>query len=151
MSRHVSCVTCHMSHVTCHMSHVMCHMSHVTCHVSHVTCHLSQLKKKKWTKWWSLWVEGLLSTGHTPSSFTTAQCILPEYIFPTIFSCKWLITCYKHSLIYSWGFYVIDVMTCDTWHGTYNMWHVTPDTWQMTFEKKILPHHKKNVSPYKRI
>ena len=54
-----------MSHVTCRMSHVTCHKSHVTCHVSHVTCHMSFF----WTNWWILWVEGLLSTGPTPSSF----------------------------------------------------------------------------------
>ena len=47
----------HVSHVTCHVSHVMCHISCVTCHVSHVTFFL--------TKWWSLSVEGLLSTGPT--------------------------------------------------------------------------------------
>ena len=38
-------------------------MSHVTCHVSLVTCHVFL------DKWWRLSVEGLLSTGHTPSSF----------------------------------------------------------------------------------
>ena len=53
----------------------MCHMSCVTCHVSHVMCHTSFylfififLR----TKWWSLSVEGLLSTGLTPSSFYNA-------------------------------------------------------------------------------
>ena len=45
--------------------HVTCHLSHVTCHMSRVTCHVS-----KWTKWWSLSVEGLLSTGPTPSSLS---------------------------------------------------------------------------------
>ena len=59
---------CHMSHVTCHMSHVTCHMSCVRCHVSHVTFF--------WggggTKWWSSSVEGLLSTGPTPSSCFTS-------------------------------------------------------------------------------
>ena len=46
-----------------------CHVSHVTCHVSHVTCHGSRFFLLLfWTKWWSLSVEGLLSTGPTPSS-----------------------------------------------------------------------------------
>ena len=51
---------------------VMCHVSRVTCHVSRVTCHVSfflLLFFFFWTKWWSLLVEGLLSTGPTPSSF----------------------------------------------------------------------------------
>ena len=52
------------SRVTCHR--VMCHMS--SCHVSHVTCHISQFFFFL-TKRWSLSVEGLLSTGPTPSSF----------------------------------------------------------------------------------
>ena len=53
----------------------MCHVSHVTCHMSHVMCHMSLLFF--WTNLWSLSVEGLLSTGPTPSSF---------YLYPT---CKW--------------------------------------------------------------
>ena len=55
----------------CHVSCVTCHMSYVTCHMSRVTCHVSYVKKKKLKnviKWWSLSVEGLLSTGPTPSS-----------------------------------------------------------------------------------
>ena len=55
----VSCVTCHVSRVTYHVSRVTCPVSHVTCHVFF------------WTKWWSLSVEGLLSTGPTPSTFHT--------------------------------------------------------------------------------
>ena len=50
-----------MSCVTCHVSHVMCHMSRVTCHVSHVIFFLLLFSDKV--------VEGLLSTGPTPSSF----------------------------------------------------------------------------------
>ena len=53
-------------HVTCHMSRVTCHVSRVTCHMSRVTCHFFSLFFR--TKWWSLSVEGLLSTGPTPSS-----------------------------------------------------------------------------------
>ena len=48
------------------VSCVTCHMSRVTCHVSRVTCHMSLFFFQ--TKWWSLSVEGLLSTGPTPSS-----------------------------------------------------------------------------------
>ena len=55
-----------MSCVICHMSCVTCHMSHVTCHMSCVAIIFSFLFR---TKWWSLLVEGLLSTGSTPSSF----------------------------------------------------------------------------------
>ena len=46
-------------------------MSRVTCHMSRVTC--VKKKLKKWTKLWSLSVEGLLSTGPTPSSFYHAR------------------------------------------------------------------------------
>ena len=45
--------------------HVACHVLHVTCHMSRVTCHIFFFF---WTKWWSLSVEGLLSTRPTPSS-----------------------------------------------------------------------------------
>ena len=60
---------CHVSHVTCHVSRVPCHMSHVACHVSHVMCHVSHFFFIYiyffcfLTKWWSLSVEGLSSTG----------------------------------------------------------------------------------------
>ena len=54
---HVSCVICHMSHVTCHMSSVTCLMSQFL-----INCFF-------FTKLWSQSVEGLLSTGPTPSSF----------------------------------------------------------------------------------
>ena len=64
---------CHVSHVTCHLSPVTCHLSPVNCHLSHVNFFLHYYKKKwhykkYWSKWWSLLVEGLLSTGPTPSS-----------------------------------------------------------------------------------
>ena len=52
---------------TCHLPYVTCHVSHVTCHVSHVTCHCRNIYF--FTVWWSYSVEGLLSTGPTPSSF----------------------------------------------------------------------------------
>ena len=58
----------------------MCHVLHVTCHVSPVIVifYFLFIKKKiiittflmkKFTKWWSQSVEGLLSKGPTPSSF----------------------------------------------------------------------------------
>ena len=72
---HVSHVTCHMSRVTCNVSRVTCHMSHVMCHMSGVTCHVSHVIIFFFfrTIWWSLSVEGLLSTGPTPSSFITLR------------------------------------------------------------------------------
>ena len=48
-------------------------MSRVTCHMSRVTCNFFFLLKK-FTKWWSYSVEGLLSTGPTPSSLLTVRC-----------------------------------------------------------------------------
>ena len=48
----------------CHMSRVPCHVSCVTCYVAPVTCHFFFI-----TNWLSKLVEGLLSTGPTPSSF----------------------------------------------------------------------------------
>ena len=51
---------------------ITCRMSHVTCPMSHVTCHMSLFFLLFfWTKWWSLLVEGLVSTGPTPSSLET--------------------------------------------------------------------------------
>ena len=52
-----------MSHVTCYMSHVTCHMSHVICH--NIFFYFIFFFR---TKWWTLSMEGLLSTGPTPSS-----------------------------------------------------------------------------------
>ena len=64
----VSRVTCHMSCVTCHMLRVTCHMSRVTCHVSLFLFFSFFLR----TKWWSLSVEGLSSTGLPRLVFSTA-------------------------------------------------------------------------------
>ena len=50
---------CHVSCVTCLVSRIMCHMSHVTI--------FKILKFYFFTKWWSLSVERLLSTGPTLS------------------------------------------------------------------------------------
>ena len=44
------------------------HLTWSACHVSHVTCHIFFFFFLR-TKWSSLSVEGLLSTGLTPSSF----------------------------------------------------------------------------------
>ena len=66
-----------MSYVTCHVPCVTCHASHVTCQVSHVMCRMSQDFFISFnflhyffflTICWSFLVEGLLSTGPTPSS-----------------------------------------------------------------------------------
>ena len=51
-----------MSHVMCYVSRVSCHMFCVMCHLSGVTCHIF------FYFCWSYLVEGLLSTGHIPSS-----------------------------------------------------------------------------------
>ena len=59
-------------HVTCHVSRVMCHVVHVTCHMSCVICHIYLfIYLFMENKLWSLSVEGLLSTGTTPSSFNS--------------------------------------------------------------------------------
>ena len=50
-----------LQHVTCNMSHVMFHMSHVMYPMPWV--------KFIFSMWWSILVEGLLSTRPTPSSF----------------------------------------------------------------------------------
>ena len=56
----------HVSHVTCHMSCVRCQVSGVRCHIFILFIFLGG------TKWWNYSVEGLLSTGPTPSSCRTA-------------------------------------------------------------------------------
>ena len=59
--------------------HVTCHMSWVTCHVSHVKCCVFFFVS--FTKWWSLSVEGLLSTGCTPSSLFTKSVIWAKSVY----------------------------------------------------------------------
>ena len=98
---YVSCVRCHVAPVTCHLSHVNCHLSHVKCHLSPVTCqkcfyiffYYKKNKyislKKNWTKWWSQSVEGLLSTGPTPSS-SRGHCTVPCGYLRCEFSYYWL-------------------------------------------------------------
>ena len=65
-------------------------MSRVTCHVSHVACHVSHFFFFFffWTKWWSLSVEGLSSTG------------LPRLV-------------YEYSGSRLCGYYLIFVINCD--------------------------------------
>ena len=70
---HMSCVMCHLSRVSC----VTCHVSCVTCPLSRVTWHLvvfffspNTLVEVK--------VEGLLSTGPTPSCYVTYQAVITE-------------------------------------------------------------------------
>ena len=73
----VSHVTCHVARGTCHVSRATCHVSRVTCHVSHVTYQKKKLTfnflffyvKKIGQIGGASSVEGLLSTGPTPSSF----------------------------------------------------------------------------------
>ena len=56
------------------------HVSHVTYHVSYVTCLFFIFIYYSFflAKWWSYLVEGLLSKGPTPSSFSSFQCINEE-------------------------------------------------------------------------
>ena len=63
--------------VTWCMSGIPCHASHVTCHLSHFTFFSFFL----FFKWWSLLVEGLLSTGLTPSSFKSYYMTLFKMAF----------------------------------------------------------------------
>ena len=65
---------CQVTRVTCQMSNVKCHMSRVTCHVSLFFFFLF------WIKWWSLSVEGLLSTGPTPSSLYSFSLSLISWL-----------------------------------------------------------------------
>ena len=66
---------CHITGVTYHVSGVACHVSGVTCQVILI---FLNLKKKKIIrkKWWSGSVEGLLSTGPTPSSSLVTGAII---------------------------------------------------------------------------
>ena len=137
MCHNVSCVTCHVSHVTCHVSHVMCHFF--------------------WTKWWSLSVEGLLSTGPTPSSF---EVLFQKWIVGKLYSHWWTKTLFVTEIVgellklmkldgeaplitdpLTISFNTLrkkkkkksDMwhMTCDTWHVTHDMWHLTHDMWHV--------------------
>ena len=64
-------------------------MSGVKCHVSGVMCLVSDNKKNiyiYWTKWWGLWMEGLLSTRPTPSSLFIVMAFL-DYSIMTRLKC----------------------------------------------------------------
>ena len=67
---------CHVSSITCQMSHFTCRLSCFTFQVSHVTCFFLFFSFRKW---WSQFVEGLLSMGPTPSSFQTFS-YLKKYV-----------------------------------------------------------------------
>ena len=61
-----------------YVSCVMCHVSHVMCHMSTYFFTLFFYKEKiifskNCIKWWSWLVEGVLSTGHTPSRFCLCE------------------------------------------------------------------------------
>ena len=65
------CVTSHMSGARCHVSGFRCHMSCVRCHMYFIFF--------PQTNWRNLLVDGLLSTGPTPSSLQAAM-VLNEII-----------------------------------------------------------------------
>jgi hypothetical protein len=64
---------CPVSHVTCHISGVTGQVSNVTCHVSCVMCNVSCVRCIYFLdKLLDLVVEGLLSPGPIPSTFSPA-------------------------------------------------------------------------------
>ena len=65
----------------------------VTCHMSRVTFHVKLFFWGGGAKWWSLSLEGLLSTGPTPSSFFSNSHEILEFIK------------IKFKFAWSWGFY----------------------------------------------
>ena len=64
--------TCQVSCIWCQVSGVRCQVLRVRCHVSGVTCHFFS-SIFFWTTWWGYSVEGLLSTGPTPSSLQSDE------------------------------------------------------------------------------
>ena len=112
-----------MSRVTCHVSRrVSCHMSRrVTCHVSHVTCNFFFCCF--WTKWWSLSVQGLLSTGPTPSSCRIATAT-PGLLHTFIYMCAGSSTHYVCSP-YRGRHWCATALHPD---GTYSSWAYCHDT-----------------------
>ena len=64
----------------CHVLCVTCHTSRVTCHLSPVTCNFFLYIIFLLKRWWSSSVEGLLSTGPTPSSFSNANSLCAPVI-----------------------------------------------------------------------
>ena len=81
-------VRCQVSRVTCQVSCVRCHVSGIMCQVS-CQCQVSDLLKmlnfnfQFLTKWWGQSVEGLLSTGRTPSSLKAINPQFPSFNFST--------------------------------------------------------------------
>ena len=68
---YVSCVRCQVSHVTYHVSCVTCQKKFNFFYKKKKKNNFFVILKTNWTTstWWSQSVEGLLSTGPTPSSF----------------------------------------------------------------------------------
>ena len=79
-------LTCHVSCVTCHVLRVTCHMSGVRCHVSLFFFFSSSF----FTKLWSYSVEGLSSTGLTPSSLYSEYYLLLCITLPQWQPCNYL-------------------------------------------------------------
>ena len=91
----------------------MCHMSGVTCHMSCVTSQVSSviiffLLKK----WWNQSVEGLLSTGPTPSNFVHLLVCVSGFVclfflyLVRVFACFlvfvfWLVCLFVCSFVFS--------------------------------------------------
>ena len=121
------------------MSYITCHVSHVTCHMSCVTGHVFFLTMR-----WSLSVEGLLSTGPTPSSLDKVQNMVLAFSAgqncwetrpgspvisdppPTTLTTFSLL----HATCNMWH------VTCDTWHVKCDMWHRTREMWRMKHDMK---------------
>ena len=101
-----------MSYVMCHLSCVMCHMSGVMCHLSYVTCNfffsnffinLVELVGDS--------VEGLLSTGPTPSSFSFPIIMIfkKKKILSQLKFCKGLtVIAYIHCVCFTFS--------CESYH-----------------------------------
>ena len=108
--------------VTCYMSRVTCHVSHVTCHVSHVIFFFFLFFLFFLTKWWSSSVEGLLSTGPTPSSLVMLYILWPRnylmYIYPYLLSLTKL-TAYSN------------IWCKDLLAGGYNSQNLNHDPWPL--------------------
>ena len=86
-----------------------------TCHVSRVTCHMSFFFLR--TQWWSLSVEGLWSTGPTPSSCFLSH-IYAFYTLPFLQIKKFTIP--YHTIQYKYGSWLSE-QWCDRQQVTYRL------------------------------